>query len=114
MRYRGLDADGDYSFGGKGNPFLVNSPETVGQAVATRLKLMLGEWFPDPTVGVDYLGKVLGSGTQGTYDQEIQRAILDTTGVTELIDYLSYMDTKRGLHVSCTINTLYGVASLNL
>ena len=42
MRYRPLDANGDYTVG---IPFLVNSPACVGQAVLTRLKLFLGEWF---------------------------------------------------------------------
>jgi hypothetical protein len=35
MRYGKLDAGGDYCFGGGATDFLVNTPETVAQAVLT-------------------------------------------------------------------------------
>jgi hypothetical protein len=31
----------------------------VAQTVGTRLRTMLGEWYQDPTIGIDYLGQVL-------------------------------------------------------
>jgi hypothetical protein len=54
MRYRKLDANGDYTFGGGSNDFLVNTPETVAQAVMTRLNLLQGEWFLDTTAGMPW------------------------------------------------------------
>lgn len=112
MRYRALDENGDYSFGGKGLGFLANSPATVAQSLSTRLKLFKGEWFPDPSVGVDFMGRVLGTGTAGLYDREVQRVILGTPGVLEIQSYTSYSDAKRGLHIICTVTTQYGVTTV--
>lgn len=112
MKYRALDADGDFSFGGKGLGFLADTPATVAQALTTRLKLFKGEWFPDPSVGVDYMNRVLGTGTAGLYDREIQTVILGTPGVLEIQSYTSYSDAKRGIHIECTVTTRYGVTTV--
>jgi hypothetical protein len=67
MRYRTLDANGDYTFGQNGANFLVNSPAAVGQAVLTRVKLMQGEWFLDQTAGTPYDTEILGAGTESRH-----------------------------------------------
>lgn len=109
MRYRALSPEGDFTFGrGSGN-FLVNSPEAVAQAVRTRLLLLRGEWFLDTTEGTPYAAEILGTNTRATYDEAIRERILDTQGVTEILDYSSAVDgSTRGLSVSVTIDTEYG------
>ena len=109
MRYRKLDANGDYSFGGQQADFYRDSPDAVAQAVQTRLLLLLGEWFLDITEGMPWSTEVLGKYTGDTYDSAIRQRILGTPGVTELTDYSSTLDSvKRTLTVTATINTIYG------
>lgn len=113
MRYRQIDSNNDYT-GFSGNTrFLVNSPATVAQAVETVLGLLQGEWFLDSTVGVPYATQVLGTGTQATRDLVIQNAILGTEGVTDINQYSStFNPTTRSFTVNCTIDTLYGPATI--
>lgn len=109
MRYRKLDANGDYSFGGQQADFYRDTPEAVAQAVQTRLLLLRGEWFLDITEGMPWSTEVLGKFTNGTYDSAIRQRILGTQGVTELTAYSSTLDgQKRALTVAATINTIYG------
>ncbi|KVP84559.1 hypothetical protein WJ95_20585 [Burkholderia ubonensis] len=109
MRYRKQDADGDYVFGGGDADFLVNTPETVAQAVLTRLRLLRGEWFLDTTAGMPWATDVLGKYTSGTYDAAIRQCILGTQGVTEITNYSSSVEPEtRKLSVTATINTIYG------
>jgi hypothetical protein len=113
MRYRKLDANGDYVFGGSANDFLVNSPEAVAQAVLTRLRLIQGEWFLDTTAGMPWPTQVIGKYTTGTADAAIRACILGTTGVTEITAYSSSIDsTTRKLTVTATITTLYGPTTI--
>lgn len=108
MRYRMLDANGDYTFGVGGGNFFVNTPSAVAQAVKTRLGLMRGEWFLDQTAGTPY-GQILGKGTDATRDLAIQQVILKTQGVSAITDYASFLDSKtRKFTVAVSINTIYG------
>lgn len=113
MRYRTLDANGDYTVGQNGSNFLVDSPAAVAQAIQTRLKLVTGEWFLDQTAGTPYYTDILGAGTGSTRDLAVQTAILETQGVTEIVDYASYLDpSTRQFIVAATVNTQYGQTTI--
>jgi hypothetical protein len=105
-----MTPEGDYQFNGS-SAFLSNSPETVAQAVLTRLRLYRGEWFLDSRLGLDK-DKILGYGTAPTRDREIQRRILQTLGVKSLVSYVSTI-TDRAFNVSARIDTIYGIAEIN-
>jgi hypothetical protein len=112
MRYRTLDANGDYTFGVNGSNFLVNSAEAVAQAIGTRLKLIQGEWFLDQTAGTPY-SQILGAGTESTRDLAVQTTILETEGVTEIVDYASYLNpSTRQFTVAATVNTQFGQTTI--
>jgi len=114
MRYRQLDANGDYVFGNGPGEFLVDSPETVAQAVTTRLKLWQGEWFLDSQAGTPYNTQVLGYGTQKVYDAAIQTVILNTMGVNQISSYSSSFNrTTRKLDIVATVATIYGTTTIN-
>lgn len=114
MRYRLLDANGDYTFGQMGSNFAVNSPAAVGQAILTSLKLIQGEWFLDSTAGVPYNKQILGKNTTSTYDYVIQTAILGVQGVQGIATYSSSLDsTTRALSVVCTVDTVYGQTTVS-
>jgi hypothetical protein len=93
MRFRALDANGDYSGGrGQGN-FLINSPACVAQSVLTRLKLWQGQWFLDLTEGTPWLQQILGKTSKQAYDLAIRARVLGTQGVTAITSYSSTLDT---------------------
>ena len=107
MRYRKLDADGDYTIG-TGQDFFVNSPEAVAQAVLTRLRLWRGEWFVDTKDGTPWATDILGKRLQGrNYNAAIKQRILGTEGVTEITAYDSTYDGEtRRVAINATINTI--------
>ena len=111
MRYRRLDAAGDMVIGHGDADYLRDSPECVAQAVLTRLRLLLGEWFLDVNEGTPYVPAVLGKHTRGSHDFAIRRRILGTEGVTDIEEYESLFDGEtRRLTVNALINTVYGPA----
>ncbi|CAB3729315.1 hypothetical protein LMG3458_04690 [Achromobacter deleyi] len=111
MRYRKMDANGDYSFGGQQADFHRDTPEAVAQAVKTRLMLLRGEWFLDTSEGMPWRTEVLGKRFEASYDGAIRERILGTPGVTGIAEYSSRLDAEsRALAVAATISTLYGTA----
>lgn len=110
MRYRQMDAAGDYVFG-QSSIFLVDSPETVAQAIRTRLRLFVDEWFLDKREGLDR-GNILGYGTQDTRDYEVQQRILGTQGVLRIASYSSATGAGRSFSVAATVDTIYGTINI--
>lgn len=109
MRYRKLDANGDYTFGHGQSDFFINEPAAVGQAVGTRLLLITKEWFLDLTEGTPYNTDILGTGTTPLRDVAVQRRILGTQGCKSITDYNSRVDPDtRAYSVQATIETIYG------
>lgn len=108
MKYRKLDAAGDYTLG-SGQDFHVNTPEAVAQAVKTRLGLSAGEWFIDVADGMPWNTEVLGKHSIQAVDAVIKERILGTPGVTQIDDYTAAYDgATRRLSVTVTISTAYG------
>ena len=113
MKYRKLTENGDYAFGRGGADMHADTPEAVGQAVLTRLRLFAGEWFVDLKEGTPYVPGVLGKHTQDTYDPVFRERILDTEGVTGIVSYASSFDGEtRKLSVRAVIGTVYGETTI--
>ncbi len=108
MRYRALTATGDYTYGRGPANFLVDTPAVVAQAVQTRLRLFLGEWFVNLGDGVPWLTQVVGKNSKTTYDQVIRQTILDTEGVSSIVSYSSSVSPQRRLTITAQIETIYG------
>jgi hypothetical protein len=116
MRYRRLDANGDYVFGHGLTDFWIDTPETVAQAAQTRLQLKLGEWFNDTSDGTDWNTKILGKGTTGTRDVELKSRITGTPGLNipnGIDSYASNLSVTRQFIVTVTLNTIYGQVTLS-
>ena len=115
MRYRKLTADGDYTFGNGQLDFYRDTPETVGQAVKTRILLWLGEWFLNTDEGTPFMLTVLGKHSKASADATIKERILTTQGVTEIESYESEIDAEtRTLSINAVINTIYGATTIQI
>ena len=111
MRYRQLDAKGDYPLN---LAFLFNSPACVALAVLTSLKLWQGEWFADTSDGTPWQQNVLGMTAQLHPDVYIKQRILETPGVIAIVTFTSTQNTvTRELFVTGVLNTVYGLAALS-
>lgn len=115
MRYRKLDENGDYSFGKGQDNFWINVPDAVAQAVETTLKLWLGEWFVDTSLGVPFLQGILGKHDKDLADRTIQDSISAIQGVLNIVDYSSTANADiRSLSAQATINTIYGPTAITI
>lgn len=116
MRYRKLDSNGDYTFGGNSNDFY-GGTTAVSQAVYTNLKLLAGEWWEDTSQGLPLFQNILGqSGTtekQQAADLLIQGVISNTPGVISIKNY-SGTYSNRTYSISCTVQTQYGDATVQV
>jgi hypothetical protein len=113
VRYRALDINDDYTVG---QPWLVNSPQAVAQAVKTRLRLWQGEFFVDITDGTPYLQQILDkrSPTRNP-DAAIKLRIVGTLGVTGIAQYGSVYDgNSRTLTAYALVNTQYSTQPIAL
>jgi len=115
MRYRRLEAGtDDYSFGQGQVNFYKDDPVGVAQAVLTRLRLWLTEWFLDIEEGMPWVEGVLGKQQQTTADNTIRAHVLETQGVSSITDYGSQFNPdNRTLAVQIEIDTIYGPITIN-
>lgn len=113
MRYRRLDADYDMCFGAQQADFLRDSPEAVAQAVLTRLRLWVGEWFLDTSAGTPWQQAGLGVGKSRTVEPMVRARILDTEGVTGIESMsMDFEPNSRTAMIDATITTAYGQARI--
>lgn len=109
MRYRKLTPSGDMSFGHQQRDFYRDEPNAVAQAIQTRLRLWLGEWFIDQTDGTPYVQAVLGKHTQDGAAYALRARILETPGVTGLTEFELRVSTdQRTAFVDAHVQTAYG------
>lgn len=113
MRYRREDDDGDYTFGQGDDTWLINSPETVAQAIKTRFLLWYGQWFLDTTEGTPWIQSVLGKQKPETYNLAIRQRILETRGVNSIQSFDTTLNTSsRRVVFTATIDTIYGTTTV--
>ena len=114
MRYRILDADGDYQFG-KGQQHYTYGVYAVAQAIKTRLLLLKKEWWEDLEDGLPLFQDILGK--QGTKDNLyitdtlIKERIIGTPNVLNITDFSSTYENRK-YSFSCTVNTKFGELKL--
>lgn len=113
MRYRKQDENGDYCFGTGLNDFHIDKAEAVAQAIDTRLKLWIGEWFADTSDGTGWTQSILGKHSKNLYELALRQRVLETIGVISIQEFESSLDTStRILTVRMIINTVYGQTDL--
>jgi hypothetical protein len=116
MRYRKLSPTGDYTFGSGQLNFLIDTPETVAQAVQTGLLLWLGEWYLNLNDGVPYPEGVIGKHSKAQADATLIAAISQMQGVVNIQNYQSVIDpnTRKYSTISGLLNTIYGETQLQV
>lgn len=113
MRYRKLDSNGDMNFGNQQADFYRDNPQAVAQAVWTRLRLWVGEWFIDQTEGTPYQQAALGTNKKATIEPAIRARILGTEGVTSIESFsLAINPDDRVASINAVINTAFGSTQL--
>jgi hypothetical protein len=103
---RSLDADHDWTYG-KGKNNYLRQQDAIQQDIDTRLLSFLGDCFFDIVAGIDWWGR-LGSKDRTRLELDIAAVIINTAGVTSLVQLSSELDpATRLLSVSYVVNTIY-------
>lgn len=118
MKVRKLDKDGDIVTSGV---TWATEAEAVAQTVKTRLRLFLGEYFRDVTVGVPWLSQgngepgILAKGfSQDQVESLLRLTISQTDEVLQILSFESTYDINtRKISIQTTILTKYGEAKLS-
>jgi hypothetical protein len=115
MIYRRLDSNGDYILG-SGHQTFVSGVDAVRQAIYTRLKLLLEEWWEDRDDGLPLFQSILGArvNSQQAIDTIIRDRIRGTTDVTDVFDFTSTFDVQtRTYRFQCQVDTAYGEIAID-
>lgn len=110
MRYRRLDENHDFRFGQGRNDYLVDI-DACGQAIETRLRLFLGEWWEDITDGLPMWQSFLGAtlARRESKDKLVQERVLGTPHVTNIESFTSQSNsTRNSYEAQVVVNTDYG------
>lgn len=89
---------------------VVSGPAAVGQAIDLRLSLVLGEWWLDPTLGVDWFGEILVKAPNlARIETELRTVVEETLGVDKVLAFSVALDrATRILSASYTVSTALG------
>lgn len=110
MIVRAIDINNDWTFG-KGRNNYVSNNAAIEQLIQTRLQSFLGDCFFALSDGLDWFN-LLGSKNQIALELAVRSIILNTTGVTELVDSsVIYEPSTRVLTMKYTVNTVYTVVN---
>ena len=111
MKYRRLDAKGDYTFGSGTKNYLTDL-EAVAQAIKTRLFLLFSEWWEDREDGLPLFEEILG--TSGASDNLeavdiiVSERIANTKDVVSIVEFSSSFK-ERKYYYECKVDTVYGM-----
>lgn len=108
MIYRKLDDNGDYVFGGNKNSY-TSGAAAVEQAVATRLRQMIYEWWEDLEDGIPVWQQILGNRDKDKAKKIIQERIGRTKHVKSILSFTADWDNdKRILTIQAVVDTEFG------
>lgn len=106
MIVRSLDVNHDWTFGKGKNNYLVNN-DAIVQLINTNLNSYLGDCFFALDEGVDWFN-LLGSKNQAALELAVRAVILNTEGVTAIIDVsINFGETTRQITMTYTVETVY-------
>lgn len=105
MRFRSLDANGDWNFG-SGKSSYSNGNNAILFNISTYLKTFLGESFSDITIGLPWFD-LIDQRNKDVVVLYIKSAITELYGVLSVNELEYTLDTTRKLTIKYDIKTLY-------
>lgn len=101
---------------GKQDLSLATESDELAQHLGIRLRFIQGEWFLDTTTGIPFFESIWIKNPDINFvDDVLKSAILETDGVTELIEFESTFDNlQRTYTVTFKANTIYGEVTQTL
>ena len=105
MRVRALNSNHDWTFGKGLNDYVFNNA-AIAQNINTRLNSFLGNCFFDIGAGIDWFN-LLGAKDQTALNLSISSIILNTDGVTGIIEISISLDANRNFSVTYKVQTVY-------
>ena len=105
MRFRAIDANGDWVFG-KGRNSYLRDTDALMMNIKTRLLEFLNDCFWDMDKGIDWW-TLLGGKNLKKILVDVQRTILRSYQVKRIVN-LDYTLTNRSLFISVTVEFLNG------
>lgn len=113
MIYRKLDENGDYVFGRNQNNYIQDA-NAVNQAVVTRLRQLIYEWWEDLEDGIPVWQKILGNRNKQEAETIIRERIQKTKYVRSILYFkVTWDNEKRTLIVQASVDTEFGQIELN-
>jgi len=111
MRYRKLDANGDYTLGQGANTFYYDT-DAVVQAIKTGFSLRKGTFWRNVNAGFPLFQQILGQSAGAEALKAIEltcsNQVSKTTGVRNLISYSSKFDSQTRAHsYQALVDTVY-------
>lgn len=107
---RAIDSEGDWTFGQSLNNYLQGNL-AIAQTIDTRLSSVLGNCFFDLQTGIDWfnlLGSIEG---QTALNLSISTTILNTPGVTGILQLSISLSNARNFSVTYQVQTVYSTVS---
>ena len=112
MRYRRLDANGDYVFGG-GSTDMLHDKEACAQAIKTRLLLLLAEWWEDLKEGLPLFQGILAQRDIAYAERLLRERIEGTQHVNQITFFQSFFSNEtREYTFYATVDTDFGEISI--
>ena len=110
MITRALDTNGDIVTSGKQ---FIEGSEATAQTIKTNLKLFIGEYFRDISIGLPFFEKIAvknySSSNESEKENIIKTIIINTNGVKKILTFSSNFDLKtRILLIDVDVLTNFG------
>lgn len=107
MIVRLLDQDHDWTFGKGKNDYLKNNA-AVAQCIQTRLLSFVQDCFFDAEAGLDWWN-LLGGKSLEAVKIAVSKSILNTPGVTALVQLSAALTERRELKLEYQVVTVYSL-----
>lgn len=108
MKYRKLDINGDYVFGG-GSTDMLRDKSACAQAIKTRLLLLFGEWWEDLKEGLPLFQNILAQRDIKLAEKVLIERIQGTQHVNQITYFQSFFSNEtREYTFYATVDTDFG------